>query len=172
MIKYFEGKHLKHDNKHLAKVLCEEICIEFKMTSFRLTWMSWQQEQIDFDARVFPEVVWWLGQLHYTIWNVSGYLEWSATSWNSNWCVECKVTPSEFGLYDSALTDGWEVFGHLPYDVYEVFEWLVVMELLSNSKPDSDLLYKAIWRFERRFWVKHVLWCFGVLKLSTNELYL
>ena len=37
MIKFLEGKYLKHDDKHLAKVLCEEKCIEFKMTKFRLT---------------------------------------------------------------------------------------------------------------------------------------
>ena len=38
MIKFLEGKYLKHDDKHLAKVFCEEICIELKIASFRLTW--------------------------------------------------------------------------------------------------------------------------------------
>ena len=172
MIKSLEGKYLKYYTKHLAKVLCVEICMEFKIASVRLTWMSWQQEQFDFDARVFPEVVWCFGQLHYTIWNGSGRLEWTATGWISNWYVECKVPPSGFELCDSGVTDGWEVFGHLLYDVYEMFGWLVVMGLLSNSKPDSDLLMKHVLDKERRYWVKHLLQCFGVLNLSTSELYL
>ena len=150
MIKSLEGKYLTYYTKPLAKILCEEICMKFKIASVRLTLMSWQQEQFDFDARVFPEVVWCFGQLHYTIWNGSGRLEWTATGWIFNRYVECKVPPSGFGLCDSGVTDGWEVFRHLLYDVYEVFGWLVVMELLSNSKPDSDLLMKHILDGERR----------------------
>jgi len=46
MIKFFEGKYLKHDDKHLAKVLCEEICIELKIASLRLTWWSRQLQQM------------------------------------------------------------------------------------------------------------------------------
>ena len=79
---------------------------------------------------------------------------------------------SEFELCDSELPDeGW-VFGHLIFDILDVFRPSLVMELLSNSKLDSDLLYKELLHDWERFWVKQVLLCFGVLKLSANELYL
>ena len=75
-------------------------------------------------------------------------------------------------LCDSGVPDeGW-VFGHLIFDILDVFRPSIVVELLSNSKLDSDLLYKAMLHDRKRFWVKQVLLYFGVLKLSTNELYL
>ena len=48
----------------------------------------------------------------------------------------------EFELLDFVFTDRAEVFGQLPYDVYDVLEALIWFALLSSFKPDSNLQLK------------------------------
>ena len=100
--------------------------------------------KIEFLIGSVTDAKWWSRQLPWTSRDVLMWLEWSESFWNSKFDTNCSWCKVRMEDVEFDVTVVVFVFGSLMYDIYDVFESMVWIEKLLNSK----LKFSLLWCFE------------------------